>query len=232
MTKSAPAAAESALAKLRRVLPAALTRRLDALADTAGFTRTARPAVAPEARVLLLLAEAARDGRRVAFTNTDRAGRGSERVLVPYGVVAHSGRWYATGPDSASGEVRTFRLDRITAPALRGGPVAVPDDFDAPDHVLAALARTPWRHEVSVLVEGSVDEVRDRLPTGLAAVREADDGRARVELRAERLDWVPAVLVGLRRPFVVERPEELRAEVRALAEQLTAWSERSVRRSG
>src|SRR3954464_11871553 len=53
------AASESAIAKVRRVLPEALGRRLDALLATADFTVAARPVVTPETGVLLTLAEAA-----------------------------------------------------------------------------------------------------------------------------------------------------------------------------
>jgi hypothetical protein len=41
-----------------------------------------------------------------------------------------------------------------------------------------------------------------------------------VELRAERLDWLPAVLAGLDAPFTVDRPAELRQLVRDLAARL------------
>jgi hypothetical protein len=43
-----------------------------------------------------------------------------------------------------------------------------------------------------------------------------------VDLRAERLDWVPAVLAAIDRPFVIDRPDELRGLVAALAERLAA----------
>jgi hypothetical protein len=43
-----------------------------------------------------------------------------------------------------------------------------------------------------------------------------------VDLRAERLDWVPTVLASIDRPFVIERPDELRGLVIALAERLAA----------
>ncbi|HEX2809499.1 MAG TPA: YafY family protein, partial [Kineosporiaceae bacterium] len=106
-------AAGSAAAKVRRVLPKALAARLDALFETTDFTAPEREVVTPEASVLLRLAEAARQHHPAVITYTDRAGRRSERTVHPYGIVAHSGRWYVTGPDSASGEVRTFRLDRM-----------------------------------------------------------------------------------------------------------------------
>lgn len=221
-------ARESAAAKLRRVLPEKLLGRVDALLQSTGFSAPERPIVAPQARVLLLLAEAARDHRPVAITYTDRDGRSSERTLFPYGIVAHSGRWYVAGADSASSEVRTFRLDRISAPAVRAGSFETPADFDAVEHVVAGIARTPWTHAVSVRVSGTVEQVSALLPAGIATVHEIDpdpaDGsaRVRVELSAERLDWVPALLARLDRPFVIERPEALRELVRALARRLDA----------
>lgn len=42
----------------------------------------------------------------------------------------------------------------------------------------------------------------------------------RVEIRAERLDWLPGLLASLDRPFVVERPDELRGLVADLAGRL------------
>jgi predicted DNA-binding transcriptional regulator YafY len=56
------------------------------------------------------------------------------------------------------------------------------------------------------------------------------DGWQRVELRAEELDWVPGVLAVLDRPFVIERPDELRDLVRELAERLVRSAARSVER--
>jgi len=219
----------SAAAKLRRVIPEALRHRVDALLGSTRFTVPGRSAVPAEARVLLLVAEAARDRRPVALTYTDRDGRTSERTLFPYGIVAHSGRWYLAAADPAAGpagEVRTFRLDRISAPAVRTGTFVPPDGFDAAAHVVAGIARAPWAHAVAVRVRGTADHVRAHLPVGIATVQEIDPDpgdsapQVRVEIRAERLDWVPALLAGLDRPFVVEGPDELRDLVRALARRL------------
>jgi hypothetical protein len=49
----------------------------------------------------------------------------------------------------------------------------------------------------------------------------------RVELRAERLDWLPTVLASLDRPSAIERPEELRGLVVALADRLVTSAQRS-----
>ncbi|WP_228830045.1 hypothetical protein [Nocardia beijingensis] len=46
---------------------------------------------------------------------------------------------------------------------------------------------------------------------------------AALELRGERLDWLPPVLAALDRPFVIERPDELRNVIIALADRLTSY---------
>jgi predicted DNA-binding transcriptional regulator YafY len=214
-------AAGTAAAKVRRVLPKALAARLDALFATTDFTAPEREVVTPEASVLLRLAEAARLRRPAVISY---AGRPGERTLHAYGIVAHSGRWYVTGLDSSSGEVRTFRLDRIERIRIAAGTFVVPEGFQPADVVLTGLAGTPWRHEVVVSVRGTVDEVRAGLPVGLATVEPDGGDWVLVRLRAERLDWLPGVLAGLGRPFVVRRPAELRDVVRAWANRVAAWA--------
>ena len=48
-----------------------------------------------------------------------------------------------------------------------------------------------------------------------------------VELRAERLDWLPPVLASLDLPFIIERPDDLRGLVTALADRLAVSARRS-----
>jgi len=96
-------------------------------------------------------------------------------------------------------------------------PVAEPAEA-----VLTSLAGTPWRHRGGVRVQGAAGEVSARLPRGLATIEAAEPGWLAVEIRAERLDWLPAVLAALDLPFVIERPDELRDRVVALADRLAA----------
>lgn len=220
-------ATEAAIAKIRRVLPRPLGERLDALIETTGFTAAEQAAEPAQVAVLLLVAEAARDRRPIAFDYTDRHGRRSRRTVEPHGVVAHDGRWYLSGADAASGEVRTFRLDRMERPTQLTGRFD-PSADDVTARVVTGFAAAPYRHDVSVRVLGPLDDVRRRLPVTVAAVDPAADGAdpgwVHVRIRAERLDWVPALLASLDRPFVIESPEALRDEVRALASRLLDWS--------
>ncbi|MEU8664565.1 helix-turn-helix transcriptional regulator, partial [Actinoplanes philippinensis] len=119
-------AAATAAAKVRRVLPRTLAARLAALFAATDFTATVRPEPSPETAVMLELAEATRQQRPAVIAYTDRAGRRSDRTLHPYGIVAHSGRWYVTGLDPAAGGLRTFRLDRISRVRVVDGAFTVP----------------------------------------------------------------------------------------------------------
>lgn len=219
-------AAESAAAKVRRVLPKPLAARLGALLDVAHFPARAHPSPPPEVDVLFLVAEAARAQRTVEILHTSRNGRTTERTVQPYGVVAHAGHWYLTGLDTTSNEMRTFRLDRVSTARPGSTTFEVPVGFQAPDAVLAALARTPWRHRVSVKVHARPDAVRSRLPAGIATLTPLADeeGWTRVEIRAEQLDWVPGVLAALDADLVVEGPDELRHRVLVLAQRLLTAS--------
>jgi predicted DNA-binding transcriptional regulator YafY len=220
-------AAESAVAKVRRVLPEALGRRLDALLEVAAFTAPARSALTAEAEFLLTVAEAARDRHPVDLRYVAGHGGASERVIHPYGVVAHSGRWYVTGFDTASGQVRTFRVDRITSVEMRVGTFDVPAGFDPAQWVLTAIAETPHEHEVSVRIRSTPAQIRSILPPSIATLEEIDPATpwVRARIRARQLDWIPPVLAALDRPFVVEQPDALRDLVRALAARLASHAD-------
>lgn len=218
------AAVESAVAKVRRVLPAALGSRLDAVLE-ADFTAPERSALTTDAEVLLTVAEAARERRPVALAYLAGHGGASERVVHPYGVVAHSGRWYLTGSDSASGQVRSFRVDRITTASMIAGTFDVPAGFNPGEQVLTSLAEAPYQHEVAMRLRSTPDEIRAVFPPSVAVLEEIDALWTRVRIRAERLDWIPPLLAALDRPFVVTQPDELRDLIKELAGRLAAHAD-------
>ncbi|MFD0661586.1 helix-turn-helix transcriptional regulator [Thermocatellispora tengchongensis] len=231
LTTTEHTASETASVKIRRVLPEHIARRLDTLLEALAFTDQPGEFDTPDAEVLLTIADAVRHRRPVAIRYTDRDGRRSERTLHAYGIVAHSGRWYVTGKDARIGEDRTFRLDRIADARALPGSFEAPVGPDPAQRVLSAFATAEYRHEVTLRIHGTVGQIRARLPASVASLEEyapvAGEDRAterwlRVELRVERLDWLPPVLASLDRPFVIERPDELRRLVIALAQRLAS----------
>ncbi|MFI7585489.1 helix-turn-helix transcriptional regulator [Spongisporangium articulatum] len=215
---------ETAFAKVRRLLPERLVRRLDAVLETAEYTDGPHENATPDAAVLLTVAEAVREHRPVSLRYGEAPQR---RSLHPYGLVSHAGRWYVTGLDVGRGESRTFRLDRITWARSEAGTFRPPAGFDAAQHVLDGMASAPYRHPVVLIVEATEPEIRRRLPASVARLEPltGDGRRFRVEIRAERLDWLPALLAQLDRPFVIETPAELRTLVAELAARLAQWAD-------
>ncbi|MGW3210073.1 helix-turn-helix transcriptional regulator [Streptomyces sp. NPDC001135] len=233
LTTTQHTANETASAKIRRVLPKHIARRLDTLLESLAFTDQPGEFDTPDAGVLLTIADAVRHRRPVSIRYTDRDGRRSERTLHAYGIVTHAGRWYVTGADVRIGEDRTFRIDRIVDAR------ALPGSFEAPagpgpaQRVLSGFATAEYQHEVTLRIHGTAEQIRAHLPASVASLEEdgpaADEDRAterwlRVELRAERLDWLPPVLASLDRPFVIERPDELRDLVSEFADRLASYA--------
>jgi predicted DNA-binding transcriptional regulator YafY len=214
-------ASGSAAAKVHRVLPKQLADRIDALVSTMDTTAPVRRAVAPATGVLLALADAARRQRSVTLAYTAWRGRESTRGLDPYDLVLHSGRWYVTGWDHESREIRTFRLDRVRSVVTRAEGFTPPEAFDPVAHVLAGLAAVPWTHAVSVILHTDVESARRRIPVSVGAV-EPVDGGVRLTFRVERLAGAAEMLAGLGWSFVIEEPAQLRDEVRAVAHRLLA----------
>ncbi|MFT3900164.1 MAG: WYL domain-containing protein [Gordonia sp. (in: high G+C Gram-positive bacteria)] len=71
-------------------------------------------------QVLRDLLEASQRRQAVEMTYRRPGGRPARRLLEPWGVVTHRGRWYVVGHDRDRDERRTFRLSRITAVAPIG----------------------------------------------------------------------------------------------------------------
>jgi predicted DNA-binding transcriptional regulator YafY len=212
---------DGASAKIRRVLPDALRRQVEALETTLGFT-TRPTAGAPVAgTTVLLLADAIRRRRRVRAGYRSFEGAETRRDISPFGLVIHSGRWYLAAFDHVRDDMRTFRIDRMHDAAVSDGPaVAPPEGFDVVAHVSRSLARVPWRWEVEVLLELPFETAVRRLPPTLAELIDRGE-QTLLRMRVSSLDWTARVLAGLDCSFAIQRPEELRASVQELATRLS-----------
>src|SRR5512132_929586 len=196
--------AEGAVTKIARVFPERLIRRVERLRTELSLSGEPDPAPA---------------SAEIGYTRRD--GTRSTREIDPLGLVARRGRWYVPARDRGSGELRTFRADRITRATI-GGPADPPEpDFDPAAHVVEMLARLPWAWEIEVHLDAPVSEVAGRVPATLAEL-EADDSGTRLKMRADSLEWVAGVLAGLGADFRVIRPDELRGHLETLASRLRA----------
>lgn len=68
--------------------------------------------------------------RTLTFTYCDAKGTETRRTVAIYGLFSHEGTQYFTGADDVTGEVRTFRLDRVQRAWRPRKGYHIPDDFD------------------------------------------------------------------------------------------------------
>jgi predicted DNA-binding transcriptional regulator YafY len=215
---------DDALAKILRVLPAELRERVAALEEHLTTMWSSSRASPPATQVALDLAQAIRKRRRVRIRYATPGRTESDRVVAPYGMVFHSGRWYLAAHDDRSNEVRTFRVDRVRTAEPRQETFSMPDGFDAAEHVARSIAGAPWGTEIEVVFQTTLEEARRRIPRTIGEPEQVEDG---VLLRAQTDDPDAAAreIARLGWPFTVRRPPELRAAVRRLGEALTHWVE-------
>lgn len=211
---------DGALAKIHRVLPDALRRRVEALEETLDFTSSAKEGAPVKGETVLVLADAIRRRRRLRMTYRAFSGDQTRRELSPHGLVVHSGRWYLAGYDHLREDLRTFRVDRmLRMRVLEGAADDPPEGFDAVSYVSTSLARVPWGWDVEVTLDLSLDEALQRIPATLAELVD-EDGTTVLRMRADSLDWAANVLARLGCLFSIRKPDELRSSIRALADRL------------
>ena len=223
LAATAPAV-EGALAKVERVMPQALRVRIQAVQETlviAGATLYAAPA----SGLVLTFSSAAQQRRRIQMRYRSVQDRETERALDAYGVVFFDGRWFAAGYCHLRADLRVFRLDRVLWAELRAETFERPTDFDSLDYVVRSLARAPATWSVEVLLETTLEEVRECVPAGMATLDPAEGG-VLLRCQVQNLDWLAHFLAGLHVPLVVLRPPELRDALRRLAAYIAGLAER------
>jgi predicted DNA-binding transcriptional regulator YafY len=218
---------DTAQAKIHRVLPDTLRRRVEALEAALDFT-TSAPAGAPvSGETALLLADAIRRRRRLRAAYRSYSGENTRRELSPHGLVVHSGRWYLAAYDHTREALRTFRVDRMRGAKVREeAALDPPDGFDASAYVSRSLAQVPWPYVVEVLLDLPLEDATRRLPATLAELAE-EDGGTLLRMRVSSLEWTARVLAGLGCDFTIREPDELRDSVRGLAERLADLAQAS-----
>jgi predicted DNA-binding transcriptional regulator YafY len=228
------AAALSAQAKLQRVLPAPLQRRLREVdeavqLDLAGIGGGGGAGGGPaeaSAASLALLAAAARDRRRVHLAYRSARGEESERDFDPYGLARRAGCWYAVGWCHLRRGVRSFRLDRVVSLRALDAVFERPQEFDALAHLAASFAGIPRRHTVEVRLATDLATARRELFTTLG-VLEADGDGVLLRGQADDLAWFAQELARLPFPFTILRPPALRSALARHAEALAAAAART-----
>jgi predicted DNA-binding transcriptional regulator YafY len=207
-------AVEGALAKLDRVLPETLRDRLRAAQETLqlGPGDSDHERGHADGETVLTLSTAARNGVRLSFRYRSSRGEESERLLDPYGIAFHNGRWYVAGWDHLREAMRTFRLDRILDIEPTRESFETPEGFDLMDEIHRSMASVPYRWRAEVRLEIPLDEARRLVNPNVGTV-EPMEGGSRLRIGADDLEWIVRRLSLLGVAFTVLGPPELRDAV-------------------
>lgn len=216
------------LAKLEPVLPRRLQRRISALRAATSTLPTPAPGGTPvHPDLLVALAQAIRDRRRVALAYQAADGTRSAREVEPTALVPRSRRWYLVCWDQHKHDWRTLRIDRITGAETTGAsflPRRLPADNAAA--FVAAQFREQTEHAVEVLVHAGHSEVQGYLRGYAKDLEPHGSDRTRWTIRAEHMESLIGTLTWLPWDYTVNAQPDFMVLLRATAQRMDRASTR------
>jgi predicted DNA-binding transcriptional regulator YafY len=207
-----------ALAKLDRLLPVRLRRRVRAVAATVVTLPAGGPPV--EADLLTTIAAACRDHQRLRFDYRTHDGDLRPRDTEPHRLVSAGRRWYLVAWDADRRDWRTFRVDRMRIRGPAGPPFAPRPltEAEVADRVTRGLATATWRYQARVTVAAPAGRIRSRLPAGIS-VEPVDEDTCVAVLGADSPHWLALYLGMMDADFRIDpaAAPELAGHLRTLA---------------
>jgi len=209
------------LAKLDQLLPRRLRRRLAAL--PAVTVSIANPRTAISLSILAAIAAACRDEVQLRFSYRDNRGAVTARSVEPMRLVHTGYRWYLAAWDIARNDWRTFRVDRVQPqPRLAVGERFVPRQppVDFATLVSRAISSMPHRYQARVRLNGSLGDIKARIPPWLGVLEPLDDGHCFLTIGGETHEMIAAMIVHAGVDFTLLEPPELAQPIRDVAARL------------
>lgn len=212
------ASADSALLKIRAILPA---DRQDELQRLERATVVAGPQHPPPgiAHDTLRPVQQALVGRRVLRLVYRARSRTEDtvRAVEPMGTVFGGNAWYLVAWCRLRGEVRHFRLDRIRKLELTAERFVPREDFDLQRHLAAIESESPKIEVLLRVAPAALDRVRAESCTGVLGETPGEHG-VEVRLLTYSLEWCARWVLSFGGEVGALAPASLRAQVRALAQ--------------
>lgn len=212
LAETAPAIA-SVQAKLERVMPGNLKRRVRAISNNARL-------ILPKAHGsenkedLLLLTDAAHAQQRVRFIYQAGDAEAQQRDVDPYGIVFRRGHWYMVGYCHLRGALRTFRLDRLSNVIPLGHSFLRPPEFDAASHLTNSMQNVPRQHQVTVLLHTDMTTA-SRYLYGLEGLLQQQDEGLLMDTSTDCVEWFARWLVQMPFEVTIVQPVSLWEAVNA-----------------
>ncbi len=211
------------LAKLSRVMPPRVRRKLGAFKDVTSLLPGARVTV--DFRVLATLASACLDELEIRFSYEDARGQSTVRTVEPLRLV-HTGRlWYLAARDVDREDLRTFRVDRVRSATLpksarRFVPCLSSERIDK--FVAHSISTSPYRQHARLRLAGSIASLRPRIPSWLGVLEPESSTHSVLRLGGESLEGLAALVGHVGLDFELLDPPELAEALERAAQRLSA----------
>jgi predicted DNA-binding transcriptional regulator YafY len=172
---------------------------------------------------LVLLACACRDERQVTCTYRRHDGAIGVRLVEPLHLIAAMGRWYLVAYCLDASDWRTFRVDRISDPAITRRPCRrrQPPATDLHDCVTAQVAAGMRQVTAVVRVHATLDKIVPWILPAWGTVSAETPETCTVHVDADSYQAIARWLLLLDAPLTVIRPAELRTAFTELATRVT-----------
>jgi predicted DNA-binding transcriptional regulator YafY len=217
LSDAAPAVA-SAQAKLERIMPAQLKRRVRAVDETIRLD-TVRAVVPADNEALGILSSAALAQQQVHLEYHAPDGKDSARHFDPYGLAFRGGCWYVLGMCHLRGAMRSFRIDRITRVEARPASFLRPTGFDALEMLRSSMASMPRQHPVEILLHTDLQTASSHFFDALGVFEQAPEGVI-LRTQTDHVDWFAGHLASMPFDFEIRSPAVLRESMERLGQRL------------
>ena len=201
-------AVASAKAKLDRVMPKSLTRKIGDLNAVVALDLS-RPHAVSGSEFFAGITKCASVAKRILMTYCAAGGSTTEREVDPYGNGYLYGAWYVVGYCHMRRDLRSFRLDRVRAFKAQAKSFAMPKAFDVlkyPRESIAAVHRT---HAIVVRFYVDLATVERVIPSSIGKLTEQSGG-IRLDAQADDLGWFARELSRLDVGIDIVKPKALK----------------------
>lgn len=213
--------AAGALAKLERSLSSEARHRI-AVVERALVPLTTGSADGIDAEVVVTIARAISETRRLRIGYTRHDGTAVRRTIEPHRIVHTAHRWYLVAWDVDREQWRSLRVDRLVPHQPLGArfrPRTIPDE-ELRRFTTRSIAVRPWQHRAVLHVHGSADEVQRHFGPTVARVEALPDGGCRLETGTRSWDELALYVGTAGFDFDVVEGDGLRDALRTVAARL------------
>lgn len=202
-------AVASAQAKLDRVMPAPLRRKVGDLQGVVALDLT-RPQAASDGAVFAEITRCASAAQRLHLVYRAQDGSVTERELDPYGVGYLHGAWYVVGYCHLRLGLRSFRLDRVQSAQALPKSFGHPPGFDVLGYLRASIATLARAHAVVLRFRADAAAVRRAISASLGTLTALRGGSIRVDAQIDDLEAFARDLARLNLDFDIVKPKALK----------------------